>query len=122
MKLIQRKSFAAAKAILNKHGLVMPDAVIEEMLVAASDRPTAEYEVGDFVRFSEGMGETGYGTVIRVMGDDTWTGYHIAVHGAVPDDEGYYRGHDTFGVTAGDVHGLATVKEAEDYIRLRSMA
>jgi len=112
MKLIQRKSLAAAKAILNKHGLVMSDAVVEEMLVAASDRPAVEYEVGDFVMYYEGMGEMYFGTVASRHGDDVWSSYQVKP----------YKHEHTMQVSNSDMRGVTTVKQADDYIRLRSVS
>lgn len=115
MKIIPRKSLKAAKAVLLKHGFNLPDAVIEEMVADASDRPTVEYEIGDFVMIYEGMGEMNYGTVTKCLGDDVWTSYVVKPYGS-------YLGYEHLSVTVSnnDMRGLATVEEAEEYIRLRS--
>lgn len=113
MRTIARKNLSDAKAILTQNGITLPDSVIAEMLLAAG-KLMPEYEIGDFVAYSEGMGEMGHGTVTAMRGEDVWTSYTIRAFGYGSERE--YPVH----VGIGDMRGISTPEEAMAYFRERT--
>lgn len=97
-------------AFLKSKGFDIPADVIEEMFNVIKGLPTEAYDIGDFVQFYEGMGESWFGTVTKVSSK----GYRIREW---TTDQSI--GNERY-VTHTDMRGLATLEQAEEYNRIRS--
>lgn len=91
------------------NGLIAPQIEILEYLLSDSSTST-KYQIGDFVEFYEGMGETGHGEIEKYKSGI----YQIRVYFAgVP--QSYTRQ-----VTKSDMRGLSTIEKELEYEKIRS--
>lgn len=104
----------AVHEILRRHGVTgdsLDEAAME--LTAAFKLPERRYEKNDFIWYSEGMGESGHGTIVRRRG---------AAYAVKPFD---YNGAApasayTPSVNPNDIMGLSTPQEAMRYFYQRN--
>lgn len=104
-----------AREVLLDYGFDVAEAVIVEMLDKIQGKPRKSYEVNDFVAFYQGMGEMDHGTVIKVIGNGT-EDHRYRIRPYRKDGD---AGYETVS-TLGDMRGLSTPAEADEYERIRS--
>ena len=101
----------AAIKHLSSHGFAVPRDVVESMLLAIQNMPDRAYEVGDFVNYYEGMGESWFGTVTKIEKNL----YHI--DGWSPDNDQVPLKRK---VTHSDMRMLSSPEEALSYYKDRN--
>lgn len=107
------QQLTSAREILLKAGIKkIDDAVLLELIQAIKTTREALYEVGDFIYYREGMGESNHGWV---TGHDDF-GYKVKIWSP---DTAVYPNYPTV-VGFGDVISTATEADALDYYRLRT--
>lgn len=104
----------AAKKILQRNGVDLPDREMTALLAEIDKATAVEYETGDFVEFNEGMGEMGHGWIRGLEGKD----YKVLVWS--PDEEKYPQYNRV--IARGDVFRLSSEARAQQYHNERSRA
>lgn len=116
---MKNEQLEVAREYLNEVGIAnLTDETILELIRRVSKSKPTVYEPGDFVMFSMGMGETGYGTIRHASGGGGLMGNSPMVYGVdfwFPDDQKLFS-H----ISEGDVQGLSTPEKALEYYRARS--
>lgn len=102
----------SAAAFLKSKGFDVPIEILEEMFNVTKGLPIEAYDIGDFVQFYQGMGESWFGVVTKIAPLNR--GYRIRQW--TTDDS---VGLECY-VTDTDMRGLATLEQAEEYNRIRS--
>lgn len=99
-----------AKTFLKQEGFDdIPDKTLLLLFDLIKGEPSAVYETGDFVIFTAGMGEMGFGWVQGLCPG----GYRIKLW--ISDSDRVVN----VGVDEGSVRALSTTQEAKDYYKVR---
>lgn len=65
--------------VLHSHGIIIDTSIASEILDAVKTRrtkPSPKYKAGDFIEYYEGMGECGFGEIVRHIRDDEYMVHH----------------------------------------------
>jgi hypothetical protein len=109
---MRRGQFDAIESLMKAHGLNVSSSMINAIISIVENYRDVIYEVGDFIAFNEGMGEQGYGTIIKT-GD---TRVAVEVFGYQQPSQKPYSAS----VGIRDISGLATENDAMEYFAVRN--